>query len=204
MSSISPSKTKIHLIRHGEVSNPTKILYARLPRFKLSKKGVNQAKQLAEYFKETPIHGIYHSPLLRAKQTARYLIANNPDAIVKKSTLLDEVLTPYEGEKLSTLEDMNWDMYSDLKQGYESPQEIVKRFQHFTQRVLRDHLNKEVIGVTHGDVVVFATLWGRSLDLTHENRMSLDPYPEHCSITTLTFSGNGAEPPSVEYNNPVS
>nr|MDT0663904.1 fumarylacetoacetate hydrolase family protein [Micromonospora sp. DSM 115978] len=41
--------TRVHLVRHGEVFNPEKILYGRLPGFRLSENGERQAKVTAEY-----------------------------------------------------------------------------------------------------------------------------------------------------------
>ena len=41
-------KTIVHVMRHGEVYNPTKILYGRLPGFHLSELGVQMAKAAAE------------------------------------------------------------------------------------------------------------------------------------------------------------
>jgi broad specificity phosphatase PhoE len=41
-------KTIVHLLRHGEVYNPTKILYGRLPGFRLSELGVQMAQAAAD------------------------------------------------------------------------------------------------------------------------------------------------------------
>ena len=40
--------TVVHLLRHGEVENPTKILYGRLPGFRLSPLGEQMAKAAAQ------------------------------------------------------------------------------------------------------------------------------------------------------------
>jgi broad specificity phosphatase PhoE len=42
-----PDTTLVHLIRHGEVSNPHGVLYGRLPGFHLSEDGRLQAKAAA-------------------------------------------------------------------------------------------------------------------------------------------------------------
>ena len=42
-----PTKTTVHVLRHGEVHNPDKILYGRLPGFRLSELGVQMAKAAA-------------------------------------------------------------------------------------------------------------------------------------------------------------
>ncbi len=34
-----PEQTRVHVMRHGEVHNPTGVLYGRLPGFRLSENG---------------------------------------------------------------------------------------------------------------------------------------------------------------------
>jgi|SRR5690554_2248409 len=77
------SSTTVHLVRHGEVHNPSGILYGRLPGYRLSERGEAMAERLAEYF-ATPSddHGarrdvalVVASPLERAQQTAQPVAA---------------------------------------------------------------------------------------------------------------------------------
>jgi broad specificity phosphatase PhoE len=63
-------KTIVHVLRHGEVYNPEKILYGRLPGFRLSELGVQMAKAVAESIADKDITHIVASPLERAQQTA--------------------------------------------------------------------------------------------------------------------------------------
>ncbi|WP_462188450.1 histidine phosphatase family protein, partial [Frankia sp. CcWB2] len=58
--------TRVHLVRHGEVFNPEKILYGRLPGFRLSDKGQQQAKVTAEFLAELDVAAVVASPLDRA------------------------------------------------------------------------------------------------------------------------------------------
>ncbi len=63
--------TVVHLLRHGEVFNPTGVLYGRLPGFRLSEAGHGMARAAAEWFgHRTPITHLVASPLERAQQTA--------------------------------------------------------------------------------------------------------------------------------------
>src|SRR6266516_1810899 len=43
-----PDTTVVHLLRHGEVSNPSGVLYGRLPGFHLSAEGEHMAKAAAD------------------------------------------------------------------------------------------------------------------------------------------------------------
>ena len=42
-------KTIVHVMRHGEVHNPDKILYGRLPDYHLSERGRAQAQAVADW-----------------------------------------------------------------------------------------------------------------------------------------------------------
>src|SRR5215204_674378 len=63
-------QTIVHLMRHGEVYNPTKILYGRLPGFRLSDAGAEMAVVAAKWFAGRDVTQLVSSPLERAQQTA--------------------------------------------------------------------------------------------------------------------------------------
>jgi broad specificity phosphatase PhoE len=63
--------TVVHLLRHGEVYNPDKILYGRLPGFRLSEAGEAMAEKAAAWFIDKDVVHLGSSPLERAQQTAR-------------------------------------------------------------------------------------------------------------------------------------
>jgi broad specificity phosphatase PhoE len=69
------TKTVVHLLRHGEVYNPEKVLYGRLPGFRLSELGVQMAKAAAQAVAERDITHVIASPLERAQQTAEPIAA---------------------------------------------------------------------------------------------------------------------------------
>lgn len=62
--------TTVHLLRHGEVHNPDRVLYGRLPGFRLSSLGERQAQLAADYLHRFDIGYLVSSPLERARQTA--------------------------------------------------------------------------------------------------------------------------------------
>ncbi|MBZ8177642.1 histidine phosphatase family protein [Corynebacterium poyangense] len=64
------STTIVHLIRHGEVFNPDRILYGRLPDYYLSSRGISQAHQTAASLRGHDITYVVSSPLERARETA--------------------------------------------------------------------------------------------------------------------------------------
>lgn len=63
-------RTVVHLLRHGEVHNPGKILYGRLPGYSLSMVGRAMAAAAAEWFVGRDVTHLVSSPLERAQQTA--------------------------------------------------------------------------------------------------------------------------------------
>jgi broad specificity phosphatase PhoE len=63
-------RTVVHLVRHGEVYNPTKVLYGRLPGFRLSDRGLEQAGRAANFLAGRDVAAVIASPLERARQTA--------------------------------------------------------------------------------------------------------------------------------------
>jgi broad specificity phosphatase PhoE len=63
-------QTVVHLLRHGEVHNPGKVLYGRLPGFRLSVTGEAMALAAAEWFVGKDVTHLVSSPLERAQQTA--------------------------------------------------------------------------------------------------------------------------------------
>jgi broad specificity phosphatase PhoE len=67
--------TVVHLVRHGEVHNPGKVLYGRLPGFRLSAAGERMATTVAEWLSRRPIVALYTSPLQRARETVAPLEA---------------------------------------------------------------------------------------------------------------------------------
>ncbi|MSV62270.1 MAG: histidine phosphatase family protein, partial [Actinobacteria bacterium] len=60
----------VHVIRHGEVENPNKILYGRQPGWRLSKRGQEMAQTIGEWSKSIDLGALHVSPLQRAQETA--------------------------------------------------------------------------------------------------------------------------------------
>ncbi|GAA3765617.1 histidine phosphatase family protein [Microbacterium kribbense] len=63
---------RLHLVRHGEVHNPRRVLYGRLPNFALSAAGRRMARQAADYVHglDRPVGSLVCSPLQRTRESA--------------------------------------------------------------------------------------------------------------------------------------
>lgn len=90
----------IHLVRHGEVYNPSGILYGRLPNFHLSDLGKNQAQMVAQWCAERNICYIGVSPLERAQETAQPISTQLSVPIIIDQNLI-EGSSLFEGQKVS-------------------------------------------------------------------------------------------------------
>ncbi|MEU3273805.1 histidine phosphatase family protein [Saccharomonospora sp. NPDC006951] len=67
---MTPTRTVVHLLRHGEVYNPAGVLYGRMPGYSLSERGRQQALTVAETLAGHDLVHVVASPLERAQQTA--------------------------------------------------------------------------------------------------------------------------------------
>ncbi len=185
--------THIHFVRHGHVHNPDNVFYGRLPRFRLSSVGVGQASRTARYFRGLSIAAVFSSPMLRARQTARELLEGAQLDTISISRLINEVCSPFEGHPSREVEALGARMYTGLAPGFETPQDIVKRSVRFLKQVSRRYPGKQVVAVTHGDVIFFSLLWAleKPLDAACKGRMDFPGmphgYPAHGSVTTLRF-----------------
>lgn len=93
-------KTVVHVMRHGEVHNPDKILYGRLPDYHLSDRGRAQAQAVADWLAHRDINYVVASPLERAQETAAP-IADHHGLAVNTDDELIESANIFEGQSVS-------------------------------------------------------------------------------------------------------
>jgi broad specificity phosphatase PhoE len=65
-----PADTVVHMVRHGEVENPERVLYGRIPGFHLSADGRVQAKAVADFLAGRDVTVLRSSPLETAEPLA--------------------------------------------------------------------------------------------------------------------------------------
>jgi len=65
----------VHLVRHGEVENPSRVIYGRIPGFHLSEAGRMMAKAAADFLAGRDVTVLRSSPLERARETAEPIAA---------------------------------------------------------------------------------------------------------------------------------
>jgi broad specificity phosphatase PhoE len=81
--------TVVHLVRHGEVENPHRVLYGRRPGFHLSADGRVQAKAVADFLAGRDVTVLRSSPLERALETAEPLSAEFGLPVVVDDRLIE-------------------------------------------------------------------------------------------------------------------
>lgn len=90
--------TIVHVARHGEVHNPTGILYGRLPGYSLSERGRQMADALAEWAEGQGITALHCSPLQRAQETIAPIAARLGLSVTTDERLI-EAENVFEGLK---------------------------------------------------------------------------------------------------------
>ena len=198
-------RTIVHLIRHGEVHNPGKILYGRLPGYRLSDRGRAMAEATAEAFAGHDVAYVACSPLQRTRGTCEP---------VTRVTGLEPVIDPDVLEAGNTFEGLHvrgWD--SDLwnprywprlrRPGVpswgEPYEEIADRMFAAIGRARGAAEGREAIIVTHQLCVVAAARRARGLSLAH------NPADRQCdlsSVTSLVFLGDTIV--DVRYSEPAA
>ena len=93
------TRTVVHLLRHGEVHNPTGVLYGRLPGFKLSTLGEQMAERAADALADRDVSHVISSPLERAQQTAAPVAAKHGLRIAIDDRLI-EADNIFEGQRV--------------------------------------------------------------------------------------------------------
>lgn len=145
-------QTIIYAIRHGEVYNPKKILYGRLPHYKLSENGIKEIEASASFLADEPITAIYASPLVRAQQTAKIIQTKLHLPKITTTKHIIEINTSYQGKVFSDLDTIQSEVYlKPLRKTDETVEQIAERMQQFLQSLIEKYPGKQIVMVSHGD-----------------------------------------------------
>jgi len=191
-------KTRILLIRHGEVENPDNIEYMRLPGFSLSKTGVKQAKELKKVLDKKNITLIYSSPLERAKETAQ-IISGDKIPIIYSDGLLEANYKKWQGLNRDERPKDELDGYTKDPAKYsavlgESLSCIQKRVLKVIFEAIESYPGKTVVFVFHADPIITARLFFEKRPI--DDLMKIDL--KHASVTSIVFD-NKLECEKVDY-----
>lgn len=199
--------TTVHLMRHGEVFNPDKILYGRLPGYHLSKLGHEMAQRVSIHLLDNgnDIAHVVASPLVRAQETA------TPSALafgleIATDERLIESANYFEGKTFgvgdgSLRHPSHWPhLINPFKPSWGEPyKEQVSRMHAAVDSAREKASGREALLVSHQLPVWMARQGYEGKKLWH------DPRKRECnlaSLTSLTFHGDKLI--KVSYSEPVA
>ncbi len=201
--------TIIHLVRHGEVHNPDGVIYGRLPAFRLSERGREQAKAAGEALRDRPLAALFSSPQPRAQETAGFIQAGHNGLQIITDTRIDEIHSPYEGQPTSLFDTPDFDLYHDVQPPYELPPTLLARTRDFIAQMRIDYAGRQIAAVTHGDIVVFMFLFAQQVPIESREKYRLseyglpERYPATASISTFSYQTDDLdEVPLYNYQRP--
>ena len=186
-------RTVVHLLRHGEVYNPDKILYGRLPGFRLSDPGVAMAEKAAAWFTGKDVTLLVSSPLERARQTAAP-IAEVLSLPVTIDDRLIEAGNAFEGLKVGVgdgalrMPKHWWKLRNPFRPSWGEPYvEIAARMLAAVEAARDTARGHEAVLVSHQ-----LPIWTLRLHL-EGRRYVHDPRRRQCglaSVTSVTYDGD--------------
>ncbi|MFB9377449.1 histidine phosphatase family protein [Kineococcus gynurae] len=198
-------RTVVHLVRHGEVHNPERVLYGRLPGYRLSERGQAMAARLGLHFSERDVATVTASPLQRAQETATP-IARGLGLELGTEPRIIEAGNSFEGLRVtsgrgSIRDPRVWPrLYNPFRPSWGEPYEEQVARMTATVRDVRDAgPGREHVLVSHQLPVWVTRLRAEGRPLVH------DPRRRECalaSITSLEFVGRALV--AVSYSEPCA
>jgi len=186
----TPVRTTVHLLRHGEVHNPEKVLYGRLPGYYLSDLGHNMAERAAQALADHDIVSVISSPMERAQQTAAPMAAQHGLEVAIDPNLI-EADNVFEGQRVSVGDGVlrqprTWPhLWNPLRPSWGEPYtEVVARMRRAILDARAQARGHEAVLVSHQLPIWVMRLAAEQRPLWH------DPRHRQCtlaSITSFTF-----------------
>lgn len=199
--------TTVHLLRHGEVYNPERVLYGRLPGYRLSDLGVAQAKIAAEVLAQRPLGRLVSSPLERAQQTAAPLAAA-AGLDVHVDHRLIEADNYLQGRRVAGGKGLftdvsNWRYFvNPLRPSWGEPYTQIAARMLAAMHSARERIEgtgTEAVLVSHQLPIVAARRRAEGLPLYH------DPRRRQCSLASVTsFTFDGDVIVRIDYAEPAA
>jgi broad specificity phosphatase PhoE len=198
------SRTLIHLLRHGEVHNPKKILYGRLPGYHLSESGRRMAVQVAEHLAGRDVTHLVSSPLERAQETTAPIAwAFGLEPVLDERLI--EAANQFEGTRFGVGDGALkrpanwWRLRNPVRPSWGEP------YLHIAQRMVAAIADARKAADGHEAVLVSHQLpiWTVRRYLQHQ-RLWHDPRKRECglaSLTTLVYEDDKLH--RIEYSEPA-
>jgi broad specificity phosphatase PhoE len=202
---MSADRTVVHLLRHGEVFNPTGVLYGRLPDFHLSDVGQEMARRLAEHVRDFDLVHLRCSPMERAQETMAP-VAEALGLPVTTDGRVIEAGNHLEGQRVainaSAFRDpRNWRLFRNpFRPSWGEPYvEIAARMRLAMRDAVEAAQGHEALIVSHQ-----LPIWIARSDV-QGRRLVHDPRRRECTLASLTsFTYIDGRVASVSYAEPAA
>ena len=195
----------VHVVRHGEVENPNKILYGRQPGWGLSARGQEMAQTLGDWSRTIDLGALHVSPLQRAQETAAPIAAAHKIAITTDERLI-EAANVFEGKPFSVGDGVlrrpsTWRyLWNPWRPSWGEPyKEQIERMMAAIYFARDNAIGAEAICVSHQLPIWIVRSHVEGSSLIH------DPRKRECSlasVTTFVFNSDGVIE-DVEYCEPA-
>ena len=196
--------TTVHLLRHGEVSNPEGVLYGRRDGYHLSDLGVRMAERVAEVIGERDIVHVRSSPLERAQETGRPLAEARGLEIVTDERVIEST-NVFEGERFGVgdgalRKPSAWrHLWNPWRPSWGEPyKEIVARMMSAVHDARVEAAGHEAVVVSHQLPIWTTRLAAEKRSFLHDPRRRQCTL---CSLTSLHFVGDRLT--QVSYSEPA-
>lgn len=191
-------------MRHGEVYNPNKILYGRIPGFRLSQLGEEMAEMVANSLADNDIKYVVASPLERAQQTATPIAKLHKLELATDHNLIESE-NVFEGQRVSVGDGVlrnprTWPhLWNPFRPSWGEPYvQVAARMRLAIEDARKNALGHEAVCVSHQ-----LPIWVARLDA--ENRRFVhDPRKRQCSLASLTsFVFDDEKLVDIQYSEPA-
>jgi broad specificity phosphatase PhoE len=199
-------RTVVHLIRHGEVANPTGVLYGRLPDFHLSDLGREMAARLADWSDGRDVAHLVSSPLERARETMAPIAERTglevtiDDRVIEASNLFEGRVFGV-GDGALRRPQVWWMLRNPMRPSWGEPYRGIADRMHAAMADARDRAaGHEAVIVSHQ-----LPVWVARLAAEGRRRYMHDPRRRQCSLASVTsFTYAGADLVTVGYTEPAA
>ena len=146
---------KIYVLRHGQTDYNVEGLFQGRKDIPLNSIGLKQAEETAQKFQDIHVDVILVSPLIRARETAKYVANVTGVKPIIEQELVERSFGNMEGKHNS--EECNIGMLLDFEKNYnifnvEPIQTLFKRVSDCLDKIIYRYMGKNIVLVTHGGV----------------------------------------------------
>jgi broad specificity phosphatase PhoE len=197
----------LHLVRHGEVHNPDRVLYGRIPGFRLSELGHRMAEAAALELagSDRLVVRLLASPLERAQQSARPIASAlnleiaTEDRIIEPTNAFEGMVKSGQGTVFKN--PRYWYRFANpLRPSWGEPyRQIASRMREAMDDAWETTRGGDIVMVSHQ-----APIWVTHLDVAGKP-LAHNPAKRRCDLSSITtFEKRGERWFEVEYRTPAA